>query len=457
MKLSFKEKFGYSLGELASSGLWQTLMFFLPAFYTDVYMLPAASTATLFLVVRFFDALNDPIMGTVSDRTNTRWGKYRPYIMLGALPLVFTAVMMFTVPDLSATGKLFYAYATYFSFLIFYTMVAVPFNALIGVMSPDPEQRTSLSSFKFVFAYAATLMVQGFLIPVVEKLGEGDPSKGYPLAMAGLGVICLAALLAAFFTTKERVKPVKETSNSIKEDFKDLTGNRPWLVLFFSSILILIYIGVRSSAVMYYFQYFVGRKDLASMFMVIGTVCVLIGVFPTNYLSKKFGKAPVLMACLIIISASLAVNYIAGPENLVLIFATQTIFSLASGPTFPLLWAMLADSSDYSEWKNGRRATGLAYSAATFAQKTGVAIGASATMAVLSWYGYVPNVEQGADALQGIKSAMTVYPAIFAGLSAVCFFWYNLSDEKLEKIKSDLEQQQAHKSKEEPKTVTLNV
>ncbi|GJM64300.1 MFS transporter [Persicobacter diffluens] len=439
MKLSFKEKFGYSLGELASSGLWQTLMFFLPAFYTDVYLLPAAATATLFLIVRVFDAMNDPIMGTISDRTNTRWGKFRPFLMLGALPLVFTAVMMFTVPDLNPTGKLIYAYATYFSFLIFYTMVTVPFNALIGVMSPDPEQRTALSSFKFVFAYGASLLVQGGLIPLVEKLGEGDQAKGYPLAIAGLGVLCLAGLLFAFLTTKERVQPMKQSANSIKEDFKDLSSNRPWLLLFFSSITLLIYIGIRSSAVMYYFQYFVGRKDLASLFMVVGTIAVLAGVVPTNWMAKKIGKAKLFMICLGVISASLVFNYFLGPDQIVLIFATQIVFSLASGPTMPLLWSMLADSSDYSEWKNGRRATGLAYSAATFAQKTGVAIGASGTLALLSWYGYEPNVEQGADALMGIKNAMTIYPALIAFGSIGCFMFYNLSDQKLEQIKQELQ------------------
>ena len=189
MKLSIKEKLGYSFGEFAGSGLWQTVMFFLPVFYTDVYLLPAGAAATLFAVVRIFDALNDPLMGVIADRTKSRWGKFRPYLLFGALPLGIVTVLMFTTPDFSDTGKLAYAYVTYFMLMVMYTILMVPFNSLIGVMTSDPVERTSLSSFKFVFAYAATITVQALLIPMVEKLGQGNEARGYQLSMVGLAVI----------------------------------------------------------------------------------------------------------------------------------------------------------------------------------------------------------------------------------------------------------------------------
>ncbi|MCO6480101.1 MAG: MFS transporter [Phaeodactylibacter sp.] len=438
MKLSIKEKLGYSFGEFAGSSLWQTMMFFLPAFYTDIFLLPASATATLFVVVRIFDALNDPMIGAIADRTHSRWGKFRPYLLFGAFPLGIMTALMFTTPDMSDQGKLAYAYVTYFLLLVFYTLVMVPFNSLVGVMSPDPIERTSIASYKFVFAYGAGLTVQGLLIPMVERLGQGDAARGYQLSMMALAAVCIIALIVAFRSTKERVQPDPAITSSLKEDLRDIFSNRPWLILFFVSIIFLVYIGTRSAAVMYYFQYYVGRRDLASIFMVSGTIAVLLGVLPTKYLSKKMGKRNLFVAVLIIIILSLTVNYFASPEDLALIFATQIIFSLASGPTMPLLWAMLADTADYSEWKNGRRATGLVYSAATMAQKTGVAIGAALMLAIIGYFGYVANVGQNPEALWGIRMTMTIVPAAIALTGTILLFFYNLSDAKLVEIEREL-------------------
>lgn len=438
MMLSVKEKLGYSFGEFAASGVWQTLMFFLPSFYTDVYLLPAGAAATLFMVVRIFDALNDPIMGTIADRTNSRWGKFRPYLLYGALPFGLVIIAMFTVPDFSDTGKLAYAYLTYFMLLVMYTVLMVPFNSLIGVMTSDPVDRTALSSYKFVFAYAAGITVQALLIPMVEKLGQGNEARGYQIAMVGLAVICIIALLVAFVSTRERVLPDPRAKSSLKEDLMDLTHNRPWILLVMVSLLFLIYIAVRSGAIMYYFEYFLGKKNLASTFMVAGTVCTLLGVLPTKYLSRKFGKRNLAMGSLALVILSLLLSFLAGPGNMVLIFATQITFSLASGPIFPLLWAMLADSADYSEWKTGRRATGLVYSASTFAQKTGAAVGASLMLSLLAAFGYLANQEQSAESLRGIKLCMTLIPAGIAILATIPFFFYTLTDSKLSEIEKEL-------------------
>jgi len=438
MKLSIKEKIGYSVGELAASSLWQTMMFFLPVFYTDVFGISAGAAGTLFLVVRIFDALNDPIMGSIADRTQTRWGKFRPYLLFGSFPLGMFTVLMFTTPDLSDPGKLIWAYSTYFLLLIFYTVVMVPFNSLIGVMSPNPVERVSLSSYKFVAAYSAGIFVQALLIPMVEKLGQGNEARGYQLSMGLIALVGVASLLVAFFTTRERVVPDPSAIKTLRTDFRDIFTNRPWVVLFIISLIFLIYIGVRSASVMYYFEYYMGRKDLASVFMVSGTLAVLLGVLPTKYLSVKFGKKKLFIITMFIISGSLVANYFAGPEDLILIFGTQILFSLASGPSMPLLWSMLADSADYGEWKTGRRTTGLIYSAITFGNKTGIAVGAAFMLFVIGSFGYVANQVQLPAALTGMRLCMTLIPAAICLLGTGVLFYYNLTEKTLEAIEKDL-------------------
>lgn len=438
MKLSFKEKIGYSVGELAGSSLWQTMMFFLPVFYTDIFGISAAAAGTLFLVVRIFDALNDPIMGSIADRTKSRWGKFRPYLLFGSFPLGMLTVLMFTTPDFSEPGKLIWAYSTYFMLLVLYTIVMVPFNSLIGVMSPNPLERVSLSSYKFVAAYSAGIFVQALLIPMVEKLGQGNEARGYQLAMGIIAIMGVTSLLVAFFTTRERVLPDPEAKKTLKTDFADLFSNRPWVVLFAISIIFLIYIGVRSASVMYYFEYYIGRKDLASVFMVSGTLAVLLGVLPTKYLSVKLGKKRLFIISMFVIAGSLITNYFAAPDDIILIFGTQILFSLASGPSMPLLWSMLADSADYGEWKTGRRTTGLIYSAITFGQKTGVAVGAAFMLYVIGAFGYIANQMQLPGALTGMRLCMTLIPAAICLVGTGILFYYNLNEKTLEKIEKDL-------------------
>ncbi len=439
MKLSIKEKLGYSFGEFAGSGLWQTVMFFLPVFYTDVYLLPAGAAATLFAVVRIFDALNDPIMGVIADRTKSRWGKFRPYLLFGAIPLGIVTVLMFSTPDFSDTGKLAYAYVTYFMLMVMYTVLMVPFNSLIGVMTSDPVERTSLSSFKFVFAYAATITVQALLIPMVEKLGQGNEARGYQLSMVGLAVICIIALVVAFIFSRERVVPdpgdealfERGSERSDPEqaldypgvgqhDFFDLYCHPRWL----DHVLFRILPGKK------------GAWPQHLWYQELPQYCS--GYFPPKFLSRKFGKRNLFIACMSIETVALGINYFAGPENLAMVFGTQIVYSLASGPAMPLLWAMLADSADYSEWRSGRRATGLVYSASTFAMKTGGAVGASVMLAILGAFGYVANVQQSAIALNGIRISMTMIPAIMALATTGLLFFYNLKDSKLIQIENEL-------------------
>lgn len=437
-KVSVKEKLGFSLGEYSSSVVWQTLMFFLPFFYTDTFGITAASVSVMFGVVRLFDAFTDPIMGIIADRTNTRWGKFRPYILWLALPYGIGIVLMFTTPDLDDGAKLVYAYISYSFMMLIYTAIMIPYNSLIGVISPNPDERTSVSSYKFVFAYAAGISVQLLIIPMVEKLGVGDAGKGYQLTMGIFAVISVIFLLISFKSVRERVKPDPAHVNNLREDLKDLFKNKPWIILFVVSVFTLVYIAIRSADISYYFKYYLDRESGMGTFMAVGTAFVLLGVLPTRWLSGKIGKKKLFVISLFIVAASSLVFYFAGPEDIVLIYAAQIVFSIASGPTMPLLWSMLADTADYSQWKNGRRATGLVYSAATFAQKSGFALGGVVVMGILSFFGFEANEAQTETSITGIRMSLSVVPAVIAMVSAVLLIFYKLDDATVKQIETEL-------------------
>lgn len=323
--------------------------------------------------------------------------------------------------------------------LIFYTILMVPYNALIGVISSNPRERTSLSSFKLVFAYGATMLVQWMGVNMVDRLGGGNDALGYKYTMMIIGALGVLALIIVFLTTKERVQPISQERNKIGQDLKDLMKNKPWLILVGVSLMTLIYVVVRSGVIVYYFDYFVGNKKLASAFMVIGTISVALGVLPTTWLSQRFGKIRLFILANFIIILSSVGFFFVSPGNIVMIFALQIIFSLASGPGIPLLFSMLADAADYSEWKTGRRATALVYSTSTFAQKSGVAFGGALSMWILAGFGYEANIIQSAESLLGIRLLISIIPAAIAGIGTVLLFFYKLDGTTLDQVEADLD------------------
>jgi GPH family glycoside/pentoside/hexuronide:cation symporter len=438
-KVSLKEKLGFSLGEYSSSMVWQTLMYFLPIFYTDTFGLTAASSALMFGVVRIFDAFTDPVMGMITDRTETRWGKFRPYILWLSVPYGIFMVMLFTTPDLDAAGKIIYAYVTYSLMMVIYTAISIPYNSIIGVISPNPMTRTSVASYKFIFAYAAGISVQLLIIPMVKRLGEGNSASGYQITMGFFAILAVLCFLVSFFAVKERVRPSIHQKTNVKKDLKDLVTNRPWVILFFVSLTTLVYIAIRSSATAYYFKYYMGRESQMGIFMAVGTICLLLGVLPTKWLSEKFGKRRLYIVSTAFVVVSSVAFFFVQPGNVVLAYVINILFSLASGPAMPLLWSMLSDTADYSEWKNHRRATGLAFSALTFSQKSGFALGGIVVMSMLSVFGFVANSQQTDLSLTGIKLAMSMVPALMAFIGFVLLFFYPLSDVKVNEISLELE------------------
>ncbi|MFP4547882.1 MAG: MFS transporter [Fidelibacterota bacterium] len=719
-KLSVKEKIGYGLGDTASNLYFQMYINFLLFFYTDVFGIPAAAAGTLFMVSRFWDAVNDPMMGVIADRTDTKWGKFRPYLLWIMFPLAVIGVLMFTTPDLSTSGKIVYAYITYILMMMAYTAINIPYSALMGVLSPHSTERTSASTYRFVLAFVGAFIVQGLTLPLVNLTGqesegctinnqvitltetgtkaskiiieaddgqestttnflvkveepdslapklnesvdrlnltqgftthtmalsemftlsdqgelefrakssdeevatvslekdhrlqiqeqgvgqtkvtvtaiynkyqktdytfwvnileegnqppelvaqldeltydleeetktinlntyfeddepltfhtdaenkkvvitetsngrmklelknpgiskvtvtandhrggitetdfyvnvksaENDPpavyvkpenmeltegygetkidvsqafkdldgdnlslsvtkvnmAKGFPITMGIFGVLAMILFYITFASTKERVHPSIEQKTSLKNDLKDLLGNKPWMILLLMGIFTLGYVIIRMGTIMYYFKYYIGNELLAAAFMVTGTVAVIAGTASTQYLSKLLGKKKLYLIVMGLSSLLTILFYYVPKDQIFMIFAVHILISLVMAPQAPLLWAMYADTADYSEWKNGRRATGLIFSAATFSQKFGMAIGGGIAGWLLSMFDFEPNVVQSPETINGIKLMMSYIPAGATIIATVAALFYPLDDTTMANIEKELEQ-----------------
>jgi len=437
--LSFREKLGFSAGEIGGSGLWQISMIFLPVFYTDVFGVPAAAVGTLFLVVRIFDAINDPVMGLIADRTQTRWGRFRPYVLWMSVPFALLTVALFFAPPLGESGRTVYAYITYIGMMMVYTSVMIPFSALCGVMTSNSVERTKLNSYRFLVAFGAGMMVQGLVMPGVSFFGGEDKVLGYRVTMGCFAVLAIGGFVIAFLSTKERIAPVREERSKVLHDLMDLLKNRPWVIILSVSLVTLIYVAIRSAAQMYYFKYYVGDEDLVSTFMVSGTAAIMVGIFATGPLTKLLDKKRLYIICMFLSGVTALAFYWVEPGNVTLLFVLQILTSLATGPTMPLLWSMMADAADYSEWQSTRRATGLVFSASTFAQKAGGALGGAISMYVLSAYGYQANIDQSPEVLEGMRQMMSFYPAAGAFACVGILALYPLTAAKLTEIQDELQ------------------
>ena len=437
-RISVKEKIGYGLGDTASNFFWQMFMNFILFFYTDVFGIPAAAAGTMLLVTRMWDTGIDPIMGIIADRTNTKWGKFRPYLLWMAVPIGIIGVLTFTTPDLSESGKLVYAYITSLLMMTAYTAINTPYSALMGVITPNSLERTSISSYRFVLAFVAIFIVQGTTLPLVQFFGKGNQATGFQWTMVVFSLVAIVLFITTFLNTRERVHPPKDQKTSLKNDLRDLYHNRPWMVLFFMGIFALSYNSIRAGSVLYYFKYYVGSADLASAFMVSGTIAAIVGVMVTKYFSKLLGKRKLYMVVMMITSVLTMLFHFAPKENIALVFALHVVISFVLAPTAPLIWAMYADTADYSEWKWGRRATGLVFSAATFAQKLGWAFGGAVTGWLLAYFGFVANVVQTQGTQDGIRLMMSFIPAVGSILATVAVWFYTLDEPLMERIEQEL-------------------
>ena len=430
-RLSVTEKVGYGIGDAAANFIFQTMIIFQLAFYTDTFGITAAAAGTLFLVVRVFDAAFDPLMGVIADRTNTRWGKFRPWILWTAVPFGIMGFLAFTTPDLTPSGKLAYAYVTYILLMMVYSANNLPYSALSGVMTGDVVQRTSLSSYRMVFAMASQLVIQGLALPMVEKFGGGNDALGYKITMGIFSALAVVFFIITFATTRERVRPDPAQKSSIRQDFADLVSNGPWKAMFALTIILFVTLALRGGVMVYFFKYYVGREDAFSLFNVVGTAATIIGVLLSKPVAERVGKRRLFVVGLLGTVLFTAAFILLPPGNLPLIVATEALRQFAYGFTIPLLWAMMADVADFSEWKNRRRATAVIFSAIIFGLKAGLGIGGAIGGYLLDAYGYVPNAVQSEQALLGIRLMASIYPAIAFLLCAICLIFYRI-DKSLE-------------------------
>ena len=440
-KLAVKEKVGYALGDTAANFIFQTMVMFQLAFYTDTFGITAAAAGTLLVVVRVWDAIFDPVMGVVADRTKTRWGKFRPWILWTAVPFGIMGFLAFVTPDFSPGGKLVYAYCTYIVLMMVYSANNLPYSALSGVMTGDLGERTSLSSYRFVFAMIAQLIIQGLALPMVSYFGAGNSATGYQYTMAIFSTLAVVLFFITFATTRERIQPDPEQKASVRQHYGDLAKNGPWLAMFALTLILFITLAMRGSVVFYYFRYYVNTPNyeyLFGVFNVLGTASTIVGIFFSKGLAMRFGKRNVFIGGLAGTALFCALFVVLPPDAIPFMFAAEMLRQFVYGFTIPLLWAMMADVADYSEWKNRRRATGIVFSAIVFALNAGLGFGGAITGYLLSAYGYVPNAAQSASALGGIVMTMSIYPAITFALCIVCLFFYRINKQAEIQITSEL-------------------
>jgi glycoside/pentoside/hexuronide:cation symporter, GPH family len=438
-KLSVKEKVGYGLGDTASRFVWDMVGFWILIFYTDTFGISAAAAGTIMLIARFWDMLSDPLMGIIADRTSTRWGKFRPYLLWMAIPYSLLAVLAFTTPNFGPTGKVIYAGATYLLLMTVFTAINLPYSSLGAVMTSDSYERAGLNSYRFVFAFTGQFIVTGSALYLAAYFGKGDMSRGYQYTMILFAIISFILFMITFKTTRERVAPPPAQQKNLRQDIKNLFRNRPWVILFFVGVISFIMFALQNLSIAYYFKYYVGQEQSVQLFNVIGTVALILGIPFSKPLAKRFGKREVFIASSLLSGLFFILLYIPGKENIYAIYILNVLAKFTYAPAVPLLWTMLADTADYSEWKYHRRATGLVFSAATFAQKAGWGIGGALAGWLLVLFQFVPNIDQSETFMTGIKLMISVIPGILYMSCAVLLYFYAIDQKTCLEMEKDLE------------------
>ncbi len=446
-KLPLREKLGYGLGDTASNIFFFGVNAWIFFYYTEVCRIAPATVGTLLLLPRLWDAFSDPLMGVIADRTRTRFGTYRPYLLWMAVPFGLAGYLTFANPQLGDGGKLVYAYATYIALMTVYTAINVPYSALMGVMTPVPEERTKLSSFRFIGAFSGQLIVSITFLPLVMTLGAGDKGTGFPRAMALMALLSTVMFLATFASTRERLKPPEGGSRDLRGDFMALLTNRPWLVMVAAAILTLSSAAVRWTITPQYLKYYFGVSeapyfgflDKISFVQTTGTLAFIVGVFFTGWVSRRFGKRNSLIVLTILNGITVLALYLVPRDGYTTLVVLNIIGNLLAGPTPALVWAIYTDVADYSEWKSGRRVTGLAFSAAMFAQKLGISIGGSLCGWMLGSVGFEPDTTPSDEIAASFRLIASILPGGLAIANGIVLLGYRLDRESLETIASDLE------------------
>ena len=439
------EKIGYGLGDAASNIFFQAVNMFLLFYYTDVFGLDAKIAGTLFILARFWDALIDPFLGALADRTRTRWGSYRPYLLWLALPFGLIGYATFANPVLSDGSKIAYAYVTYFLLMTAYAAINVPYSALMGVMTPSSQERTSLSMYRFVGAFGGQLMIALGVIPLVRILGDGDKAHGFKVTMAIFSVLAVILFIMTFLMTKERIKPHHEKPD-FRKDFGSLMKNKPWVIMVVAGLLTLSGAAIRWAVTPHFFKYYGGYDDKpmlwfldhTSLFLTVGSIAFLAAMPLTPWLVRRFGKKKSLMWLTLANGVMLLAFFFVPREDFWMMVAVNAVGSFLAGPTPALVWAIYTDVADYGEWRFGRRTTGLAFATAIFSQKVGISIGGGLAGWLLALYGFQAGVLQSEQTLNGLRILFSILPGLFAVANGVVLIWYSLSDAEVAQIEAEL-------------------
>ena len=463
MKIRLSEKIGYGLGDMSSSMFWKLFGAYLMIFYTDVFGISAAVVGTMFAVTRVWDSFFDPVVGAVADRTSSRWGRFRPYLLFLAVPFGVIGILTFLTPPFGQTGKIVYAFITYALMMMVYSAINVPYASLLGVMSPDPADRNTLATYRMTFAYLGSFLALLLFMPLVNAFGGGNsggpmlgwltaPQAGWLMAVGVIAVVCVLLFLGCFAFTKERVRPVRQGKTSLKTDLRDLLHNRPWWILLGAGVASLVFNSIRDGATVYYFKYYVDETAVGSisflglpfvlsgLYLAVGQAANILGVILAAPVSNRIGKRRTFMAAMAVASVLSVAFFWLGKDQLVPIFILQALISVCAGSIFPLLWSMYADCADYSELQTGNRATGLIFSSSSMSQKFGWAFGTAITGWMLAQFGFQANAVQSAKTLQGIRMFLSLLPAAGAFLSLVFIYFYPLSEQKMRQITHELEE-----------------
>ncbi|KGF43173.1 cation transporter [Prevotella denticola DNF00960] len=463
MKIRLSEKIGYGLGDMSSSMFWKLFGAYLMIFYTDVFGISAAVVGTMFAVTRVWDSFFDPVVGAVADRTSSRWGRFRPYLLFLAVPFGVIGILTFLTPPFGQTGKIVYAFITYALMMMVYSAINVPYASLLGVMSPDPADRNTLATYRMTFAYLGSFLALLLFMPLVNAFGGGDsggpmlgwltaPQAGWLMAVGVIAVVCVLLFLGCFALTKERVRAVRQGKTSLKTDLRDLLHNRPWWILLGAGVASLVFNSIRDGATVYYFKYYVDETAVGSisflglpfvlsgLYLAVGQAANILGVILAAPVSNRIGKRRTFMAAMAVASVLSIAFFWLGKDQLVPIFILQALISVCAGSIFPLLWSMYADCADYSELQTGNRATGLIFSSSSMSQKFGWAFGTAITGWMLAQFGFQANAVQSAETLQGIRMFLSLLPAAGAFLSLVFIYFYPLSEQKMRQITHELEE-----------------
>lgn len=441
-KLSIKEKIGYGMGDAGCNMIGGAIMLFLNYFYTDVFGLAPALVGVLLLSVRVIDAITDPIMGAIADRTTSRWGRFRPYILWISVPYVLFSVLMFTTPEWSYNSKVVYAFVTYFLMSLTYTAINIPYCSLGGVITADPHERVACQSYRFFMVGIATLILSSTLLPMADWFGGADKAKGYQMSMGVMAIIALFMFLFCFATVRERIRPAVQTNDDLKKDLKDVWKNDQWIKILLLTLCNVCPGFIRMAATMYYVTWVMGQStSFATLFISLGVIGMMGGSILAKVLTDRICKLKVFFWTNIILAIFSCGFYFLDPHATVLIAVMYFLLNILHQIPSPLHWSLMADVDDYGEWKTGKRITGISFSGNLFFLKLGLAIAGATVGFLLSWYGYDAGAkQQGPDAINGIMMLFTIIPAIGYLITAGVVRLLKVDRELMKRIQTDLEQ-----------------